>query len=245
MLSVNKAKKIYKAQSGDVVALNGVDISFKENGLTFILGKSGSGKSTLLKLLMRFYDPLRGVIQIGQTPLTDINTSNMRHMFAYVTQETVLFHDSIENNIKIAKLDATSDEIQAACQKASLHDWIMSLPEGYQTPVSELGSSLSGGERQRISLARAFLSQAECILLDEPTSALDPISTLKIEELLLQLKDQYTIAIVTHNMQQASRIADYTAFFLVGEMVEYGPTKDVFGMPKDKRTEDYITGRFG
>ena len=104
---------------------------------------------------------------------------------------------------------------------------------------------LSGGQQQRLCIARALAVQPEVILLDEPTSALDPISTLKIEELLLQLKDQYTIAIVTHNMQQASRIADYTAFFLVGEMVEYGPTKDVFGMPKDKRTEDYITGRFG
>lgn len=103
---------------------------------------------------------------------------------------------------------------------------------------------LSGGQQQRLCIARALAVQPEVILLDEPTSALDPISTLKIEELLLQLKDQYTIAIVTHNMQQASRIADYTAF-LVGEMVEYGPTKDVFGMPKDKRTEDYITGRFG
>ena len=104
---------------------------------------------------------------------------------------------------------------------------------------------LSGGQQQRLCIARALAVQPEVILLDEPTSALDPISTLKIEELLLQLKDQYTIAIVTHNMQQASRIADYTAFFLVGEMVEYGPTKDVFGMPKDTRTEDYITGRFG
>ena len=118
----------------------------------------------------------------------------------------------------------------------------MSLPQGYQTIYDE---NISGGQKQRIGLARAFLRKTPILLLDEPTSALDPISTLKIEELLLQLKDQYTIAIVTHNMQQASRIADYTAFFLVGEMVEYGPTKDVFGMPKDKRTEDYITGRFG
>ena len=109
--------------------------------------------------------------------------------------------------------------------------------------TSALG--LSGGQQQRLCIARALAVQPEVILLDEPTSALDPISTLKIEELLLELKKKYTIAIVTHNMQQASRIADYTAFFLVGEMVEYGETKDVFSMPKDKRTEDYITGRFG
>ena len=104
---------------------------------------------------------------------------------------------------------------------------------------------LSGGQQQRLCIARALAVEPDVILLDEPTSALDPISTLKIEELLMELKEKYTIAIVTHNMQQASRIADYTAFFLVGEMVEYGKTKDVFSMPKDKRTEDYITGRFG
>ena len=116
---------------------------------------------------------------------------------------------------------------------------------GIAEKLLQMPDELSGGQQQRLCIARALAVQPEVILLDEPTSALDPISTLKIEELLLQLKDQYTIAIVTHNMQQASRIADYTAFFLVGEMVEYGPTKDVFGMPKDIRTEDYITGRFG
>ena len=185
------------AYQQDDPILQNLHLHFDKGKVTGIIGKSGSGKSTLLKLLMRFYDPLRGVIQIGQTPLTDINTSNMRHMFAYVTQETVLFHDSIENNIKIAKLDATSDEIQAACQKASLHDWIMSLPEGYQTPVSELGSSLSGGERQRISLARAFLSQAECILLDEPTSNLDVLNEGIILKALQNEKER-TIILVSH-----------------------------------------------
>lgn len=185
------------AYQQDDPILQNLHLHFDKGKVTGIIGKSGSGKSTLLKLLMRFYDPLRGVIQIGQTPLTNINTSNMRHMFAYVTQETVLFHDSIENNIKIAKLDATSDEIQAACQKASLHDWIMSLPEGYQTPVSELGSSLSGGERQRISLARAFLSQAECILLDEPTSNLDVLNEGIILKALQNEKER-TIILVSH-----------------------------------------------
>ena len=129
---------------------------------------------------------------------------------------------------------ATNEEIDQAIRRVGLE------PEDKRT-----FRKYSLGMKQRLMLAQAIMEQPEVLLLDEPTSALDPISTLKIEELLLQLKDQYTIAIVTHNMQQASRIADYTAFFLVGEMVEYGPTKDVFGMPKDKRTEDYITGRFG
>lgn len=177
--------------------LQNLSLDFHKGAVTGIIGKSGSGKSTLLKLLMRFYDPDQGTICIGQTSLPHINTSHMRHMFAYVTQETVLFHDTIENNIKIAKLDATSDEIQEACQKASLHDWIMSLPEGYQTPISELGSSLSGGEKQRIALARAFLSQAECILLDEPTSNLDVLNEGIILKALQNEKER-TIILVSH-----------------------------------------------
>ena len=116
---------------------------------------------------------------------------------------------------------------------------------GMEEFKNKMSTQLSGGQKQRVAIARSLCMHPDVILFDEPTSALDPISTLKIEELLMELKEKYTIAIVTHNMQQASRIADYTAFFLVGEMVEYGETKDVFSMPKDKRTEDYITGRFG
>lgn len=170
---------------------------FQKGQVTGIIGKSGSGKSTLLKLLMRFYDPVDGVIRIGEKELQMINTSDMRHMFAYVTQETVLFHDSIENNLRIARLDASLEDMQKACQKASIHDWIMSLPEGYATKVSELGSSLSGGERQRLGLARAFLSQAQCILLDEPTSNLDVLNEAIILKALQNEKER-TIILVSH-----------------------------------------------
>lgn len=177
--------------------IHDLSTDFQKGQVTGIIGKSGSGKSTLLKLLMRFYDPVDGVIRIGDKELQMINTSDMRHMFAYVTQETVLFHDSIENNLRVAKVDASLEDIQKACQKASIHEWIMSLPEGYSTKVSELGSSLSGGERQRIGLARAFLSQAECILLDEPTSNLDVLNEAIILKALQNEKER-TIILVSH-----------------------------------------------
>lgn len=188
--------------------LNDLNLHIPKNQTTGIVGKSGSGKSTLLKLLMRFYDPTQGVICIHQKQLKDINTKDMRHMFAYVTQETVLFHDSILNNIKIANLSATDEDIQKACQKASIHDFIMTLPQGYQTTVAELGSSLSGGERQRIGLARAFLSDAPCILLDEPTSNLDVLNEAVILKSLQQQNDK-TIILVSHRestMKIASQI---------------------------------------
>ena len=176
--------------------LDDVSSTFKKNHITGIIGKSGSGKSTLLKLIMRFYDPHQGVISIGEKDIKQINTKNMRHMFACVSQETVLFHDSIYNNIKIAKLDASEQDIIEACQKANIHDFIMSLPQGYQTTVAELGASLSGGERQRIGLARAFLSHAPCILLDEPTSNLDVLNEAII---LKSLKEtRHTVILVSH-----------------------------------------------
>ena len=213
-----------------------------EFGKTYgLLGKSGCGKSTLLKLLMRIYQG-EGDILFNNESIEEINSQTLKENIIYVDQETFLFKDTLYHNITLLNPNYQQEEVIKACKQAQIHDFIMSLPQGYRTIYDE---NISGGQKQRIGLARAFLRKTPILLLDEPTSALDPISTLKIEELLLQLKDQYTIAIVTHNMQQASRIADYTAFFLVGEMVEYGPTKDVFGMPKDKRTEDYITGRFG
>jgi len=180
----------------DEMILKDVNAFFAKGEITGIIGKSGSGKSTLLKLLMRFYDPSHGHLTVGERDITTINTQNMRQMFAYVTQDTVLFHDSIENNLKIAKLDATYEEIVAACQKASIHDFIMTLPEGYQTTMSELGSSLSGGERQRIGLARAFLSDAPCILLDEPTSHLDVLNEAVLLKSLQQT--QQTVILVSH-----------------------------------------------
>lgn len=187
--------------------LKDLHLNFPKNQTTGIVGKSGSGKSTLLKLLMRFYDPTQGVICIDNHQLQKINTKDMRQMFAYVTQETVLFHDSILNNIKIAKQDASDEDIQEACQKASIHDFIMSLPQGYQTTVAELGSSLSGGERQRIGLARAFLSDAPCILLDEPTSNLDVLNEAIILK-ALQQQTHKTIILVSHR-ESTMKIADH------------------------------------
>ena len=183
-------------QYDDEKILEDLNVSLKAHDITGIVGKSGSGKSTLLKLIIRFYDPQHGNITIDKNNLIDINTIDMRHMFAYVTQETVLFHDSIFNNIKIANLDATKEELYEACKKANIHDFIMSLPQGYNTTVKELGSSLSGGERQRIAIARAFLSHASCILLDEPTSNLDVLNEAIILKSLQQT--QQTIVLVTH-----------------------------------------------
>ncbi|MFR7590562.1 MAG: amino acid ABC transporter ATP-binding/permease protein [Longibaculum sp.] len=190
----------------DEMILKNLDFHFLKHQTIGIVGKSGSGKSTLLKLLMRFYDPTLGVIRIGQREINTMNTSDMRSMFAYVTQQTDLFHDSLFNNIKIAKLDATDEDIYQACQKANIHDFIMSLPQGYQTLVSELGSSLSGGERQRLSLARAFLSDAPCILLDEPTSQLDVLNEAMILKALQSQKEK-TILLVSHR-ESTMKIVD-------------------------------------
>ncbi|MEG0276950.1 MAG: ABC transporter ATP-binding protein [Coprobacillus sp.] len=181
----------------DEIILSDIDLTIPQNQTTGIIGKSGSGKSTLLKLLMRFYDPIQGEITIDSHDLKTINTSQMRQFFAYVTQDTVLFHDSIYNNIKIARLDASKTDIIEACQKANIHEFIIGLPNGYETTVAELGSSLSGGEKQRIALARAFLSHAPCILLDEPTSNLDVINEGIILRSLLNQKDK-TIVMVSH-----------------------------------------------
>lgn len=178
------------------VILDSVNLNLKENHITGIVGKSGSGKSTLLKLIMRFYDPNEGKITINDRNIKTINTKDMRHMFAYVTQETVLFHDSIYNNLKIANLNASKEEIIEACKKASIHEFIESLPQGYETNVAELGTSLSGGEKQRIGLARAFLSDANCILLDEPTSNLDVLNEAVILKSLKQ--SDKTIILVSH-----------------------------------------------
>lgn len=189
----------------DEIILDDLNLVLEEGKTTGIVGKSGSGKSTLLKLIMRFYDPTSGFITISQKQLEDINTKDMRSMFAYVTQETVLFHDTIYNNIKIANLNASKEDIIEACKEASLHEFIMTLPHGYDTKIAELGSSLSGGERQRIGLARAFLSVAPCILLDEPTSNLDVLNEAIILKSLQKTKK--TLILVTHR-KSTMKIAD-------------------------------------
>lgn len=190
--------------------LDDISLQFGENQIIGIHGKSGSGKSTLLKLIMRFWEIQKGSIRINDRAINTINTSDLRAMESYATQETVLFHDSIENNLRIAKLDATHEEIVAACQKASIHEFIESLPQGYQTTVAELGSSLSGGERQRIGIARTFLHDSDCILLDEPTSNLDALNEAIILNSLSACKDK-TILLVSHRkstLKAASRIIE-------------------------------------
>ncbi len=183
---------------GNETILSNLNLQIPQHQVTGIVGKSGSGKSTLLKLMMRFWKVQQGEIAISGKQIDQINTTNLREMESFVTQETHLFHDSIENNIRIAKLDATQEEIVAACKKASIHEFIMSLPNGYQTNVGELGDTLSGGEKQRIGLARAFLHDAPLILLDEPTSNLDSLNEAVILKSLHEERQDKTVVLVSH-----------------------------------------------
>lgn len=192
---------------GDETILQNISLTVPENKIIGIVGKSGSGKSTLLKLLMRFWNVNNGDISVNGRSITDINTAQLRDMESYVTQETHLFHDSIKSNLKIAKLDATDEEILSACKKASVHDFIMTLPQGYDTPVGELGDTLSGGERQRIGVARAFLHDAPLMLLDEPTSNLDSLNEAVILRSLGEESKDKTVVLVSHR-ESTMRIAD-------------------------------------
>lgn len=237
---------------GEKHALKDVNLNIEENAITAFIGPSGCGKSTFLKTLNRMNDYVKNVKITGEVTLDEeniydprVDTTILRKKVGMVFQQPNPFPMSIYDNVAYGprihgiKNKKQLDEIvEKSLKAAALYDEVSD-----RLHTSALG--LSGGQQQRLCIARCLAVEPEVILLDEPTSALDPISTLKIEELLLELKNKYTIAIVTHNMQQASRIADYTAFFLVGEMVEYGKTKDIFSLPQDKRTEDYITGRFG
>lgn len=193
---------------GDVV-LKDFSMKFPENKIVGVIGKSGSGKSTLLKLLMRFWKTTNGAVNISGTNVENINTSNLRDMESYMTQETQLFKDTIANNIRIGKLSATDEEVISACKKASIHDFIMTLPNGYDTQVGELGETLSGGERQRIGLARAFLHDAPFMLLDEPTSNLDSLNEAVILRSLKEKSAGKTVVLVSHRAS-TMRIADVT-----------------------------------
>ena len=183
---------------GEETILNNFSVTISENKIIGINGRSGSGKSTLLKLFMRFWAVAQGEVKISGRNVDAINTSNLRDMESFVTQETHLFHDSIRNNLALAKLDATDEEIIAACKKASVHDFIMSLPKGYDTEVGELGDTLSGGERQRLGLARAFLHDAPFMLLDEPTSNLDSLNEAVILKSLHEECADKTVVLVSH-----------------------------------------------
>lgn len=183
---------------GEETILEDVSVTIPENKIIGINGRSGSGKSTLLKLLMRFWQVRQGAVKVSGRNVEEINTSNLRDMESFVTQETHLFHDSIRNNLRIAKLNASDEEIITACRKASVHDFIMSLSKGYDTEVGELGDTLSGGERQRLGLARAFLHDAPFLLLDEPTSNLDSLNEAVILKSLHEACADKSVVLVSH-----------------------------------------------
>ncbi len=192
---------------GTETILDDVSLQIPEGSVVGIVGRSGSGKSTLHKLFMRFWKVQKGAVKISDTDIAEINTANLRGMESFVTQETHLFHDSIKNNLRIANLDASDEEIEEACKKASVHDFIMSLPQGYDTPVGELGDALSGGERQRLGLARAFFHAAPCMLLHEPTSNLDSLNEAVILKSLREERGNKTVVLVSHR-RSTMRIAN-------------------------------------
>lgn len=200
-----EAKQVTFSYEKEVI-LDDFSLKIPKNQITGIVGRSGSGKSTFLKLLMRFWEVQNGAVTISDQEINQINTANLRNLESFVTQETHLFCDSIWNNVRIAKLDATQDEIIKACKKASVHEFIISLPQGYDTPVGELGDTLSGGERQRLGLARAFLHDAPFLLLDEPTSNLDSLNEAVILCSLSDESQDKTVVLVSHR-ESTMRIA--------------------------------------
>ena len=237
---------------GENHALKDVSMDIQENAVTAFIGPSGCGKSTFLKTLNRMNDLVDGVRIDGKVLLDGediyepgVDTTILRKKVGMVFQQPNPFPMSIYDNIAYGprvhgirdkkRLDQTVEE---SLRGAAIFDEV-------KDRLKKSAMGLSGGQQQRICIARALAVQPEVLLMDEPTSALDPISTAKIEELMEDLKKKYTVIVVTHNMQQATRVSDQTAFFLVGEMVEFGDTKQIFSYPQDKRTEDYITGRFG
>lgn len=201
-----KCEDVYFDYEGENI-LSDYNLKIEPNKIIGISGKSGSGKSTLLKLFMRFWDIKKGSLKISDTDIKDINTDTLRDMESYVTQETSIFKDTIENNIKIADKNATYEEVVEACKKASLHDFIMSLPDGYDTDVGELGDTLSGGEKQRIGIARSFLHKAPFILLDEPTSNLDSLNEAVILKSIRDNSENRTVVLVSHRLSTLN-IAD-------------------------------------
>ncbi|NLI58786.1 phosphate ABC transporter ATP-binding protein PstB [Acetivibrio saccincola] len=236
---------------GDVQALKNVSISIEEKKVTAFIGPSGCGKSTFLKSLNRMNDLVENVKISGEVYLDNLNIYEkcdivgLRKRVGMVFQKPNPFPMSIYDNIAygprihgIKSRLKLNDIVEKSLKRAALWDEVKD-----RLRQSALG--LSGGQQQRLCIARVLAVEPEVLLMDEPTSALDPLSTLKIEDLINELKKNYTIIIVTHNMQQAGRISDKTAFFLSGEIIEYNSTEKIFSMPKDKRTEDYITGRFG
>jgi len=235
-----------------IQALNDVSVEFYSNKITSIVGPSGCGKTSLLRTLNRMNDLMLGFRMLGEVKIDDvdiydknIDVVNLRKLVGMVFQKSNLFPKSIYENLAFAaKLNGVKEKSQLeqivveACISASIWDEI-------KDRLNENALNLSAGQQQRLCIARALTVNPDVLLMDEPASALDPITTSKIEELIFELKQKYTVIIVTHNMQQAARISDYTAFFYLGHLVEYGKTTKLFTNPSNKQTEDYITGRFG
>lgn len=237
---------------GENHALKEINMNIRENAVTALIGPSGCGKSTFLKTLNRMNDLVDGVRITGSVRLDGediydprVDTTLLRKKVGMVFQQPNPFPMSIYDNIAygprihgLKNREQLDEIVERSLRGAAIFDEVKD-----RLKKSALG--LSGGQQQRVCIARALAVEPEVLLMDEPTSALDPISTSKIEDLMESLKEKYTVVIVTHNMQQAARVSDDTAFFLVGDMVEFGSTDSIFSAPKDKRTEDYITGRFG
>ncbi|MBC5647362.1 phosphate ABC transporter ATP-binding protein [Christensenella sp. NSJ-35] len=251
-LDIKISTKNLNLYYGQNHALKDVNIEIEAGKITALIGPSGCGKSTYLKTLNRMNDLVEGVKITGEILLEGeniydpkVDVTILRKKVGMVFQKPNPFPMSIYDNIAYGprvhgiKNRSDLDEIVENSLKGA------ALWEEVRDRLKKSALGLSGGQQQRLCIARAIAVSPEVILMDEPTSALDPISTTKIEDLMSELKKKYTVVIVTHNMQQAVRISDRTAFFLLGEMVEFGKTEDLFSMPKDKRTEDYITGRFG
>ena len=237
---------------GDHQALKNVNIEIPEKSITAFIGPSGCGKSTFLKTLNRMNDlipsvKITGDIRYEGTDIfsKEVDVNNLRKEIGMVFQKPNPFPMSIYDNVAygprthgITNRVQLDEIVERALRDAAIWDEV-------KDRLKKNALGMSGGQQQRLCIARALAVQPKILLMDEPTSALDPISTSRIEELVLELKEKYTIVMVTHNMQQAVRVSDYTAFFLLGELVEFGKTDDIFSQPQDKRTEDYITGRFG
>ena len=237
---------------GEKHALHKINMDIRKNSITALIGPSGCGKSTFLKCLNRMNDlvdyvKIEGIIKLNDQDIysPDLDVTDLRKKVGMVFQQPNPFPMSIYDNI------AYGPRVHGIKNKKKLDEIVeTSLKQAYifeevKDILHKSALSLSGGQQQRICIARALAVKPEVLLMDEPTSALDPISTAKIEELMESLKKDYTVVVVTHNMQQALRVSDYTAFFLLGDLIEYEATNKLFTYPKDKRTEDYITGRFG
>ena len=251
-MAVGIETKGLKAWFGSNQALHGIDLQVAAGLATAIIGPSGCGKSTFVRCLNRMHETVldarvAGEIRVGELNVYSIPAVSLRRRVGMVFQKpnpfpTMSIYDNVAAGLKLNGIGSRGELeeiVERSLQQAALWD------EVKDSLKKKSGASLSGGQQQRLCIARALALDPEVLLMDEPASALDPISTSKIEELIFELKSRYTIVIVTHNMQQAGRVADYTAFFLAGALIEFDKTEKIFTTPSDRRTEDYITGRFG